>query len=192
VTGSVTSTLYLSSLNGFTGPIAISVSGVPAGVTVTPIPNFLFLSAGNTASAALNIAVSATALAGNYDLTITASSGTVTHTVTLKLHVTDFSITVSPQTAIMSKRQTDNFTISIASLNGFSQPVMLSSVILGNTTGITVTITPTSLATTGGVASATLTISTSLKPTLGTFTVLVTVSSGSLVHTVSVTLIVTK
>jgi hypothetical protein len=92
----------------------------------------------------------------------------------------------------MSKRQTDNFTISIASLNGFSQPVTLSSVILGNTTGITVTITPTSLATTGGVASATLTISTGLKPTLGTFTVLVTVSSGSLVHAVSVTLTVTK
>jgi hypothetical protein len=192
VTGSVTSTLYLSSLNGFTGPIAISVSGVPAGVTVTPIPNFFFLSAGKTASATLNIAASTAALAGNYDLTVTASSGTLTHTATLKLHVTDFSITVSPQTAIMSKRQTDNFTISIASLNGFSQPVMLSSVILGNTTGITVTITPTSLATTGGVASATLTISTSLKPTLGTFTVLVTVSSGSLVHTVSVTLIVTK
>jgi hypothetical protein len=95
--------------------------------------------------------------------------------------VTDFSITVSPQTATMSKRQTDNFTISIASLNGFSQPVTLSSVILGNTTGITVITTPTSVATTGGVATATLTISTSLKPTLGTFVVLVTVSSGSLV-----------
>jgi uncharacterized membrane protein len=192
VTGSVASTVYLSSLNGFTGPVSISVSGVPAGVAVTPTPNFLFLSAGNTASAALNIAVSATALAGNYDLTITASSGTITHTVTLKLHVTDFSVTVSPKTATMSKRQTDNFTVGIASLNGFSQPVTLSSVILGNTTGITVTITPTSVTTTGGVATATLTISTSLKPTLGTFVVLVTVSSGSLVHTVSLTLTVAK
>jgi hypothetical protein len=192
VTGSVASTLYLSSLNGFMGPVSISVSGVPAGVIVTPTPNFLFLSAGNTASATLNIGATSTALAGNYDLTVTASSATVTHTVTLKLHVTDFSITASPQTATMSKRQTDNFTISIASLNGFSQPVTLSSVILGNTTGITVTITPTSVITTGGIATATLTISTSLKPTLGTFTVLVTVSSGSLVHTVSVTLIVTK
>jgi uncharacterized membrane protein len=192
VTGSVASTLYLSSLNGFMGPVSISVSGVPAGVIVTPTPNFLFLSAGNTASATLNIGATSTALAGNYDLTVTASSGTLTRAATLRLHVTDFSITASPQTATMSKRQTDNFTISIASLNGFSQPVTLSSVILGNTTGITVTITPTSVITTGGIATATLTISTSLKPTLGTFTVLVTVSSGSLIHTVSVTLTVTK
>ena len=192
VTGSVASTLYLSSLNGFTGPVTISFSGVPTGVTVSATPNFLILGAGNTASDALNIAASAGALAGNYDITITASSGTVTHTVTLKLHVTDFSVTISPQTATMSKRQTDNFTIGIASLNGFSQPVTLSSVILGNTTGITVTITPTSVTTTGGVATATLIISTSLKPTLGTFTVLVIVSSGSLVHTVSLTLTVTK
>jgi len=192
VTGSAASTLYLSSLNGFTGPVTISVSGVPAGVAVTATPNFLFLGGSNTVSAALNMAASASALAGNYDLTIIASSGTLTRTATLKLHVTDFSVTTSPQTATMSKRQTDNFSISIASLNGFSQPVTLSAVILGNTTGITVTITPTSVGTTGGVATATLTISTSLKPTLGTFTVLVTASSGSLVHAVPITLTVAK
>jgi hypothetical protein len=92
----------------------------------------------------------------------------------------------------MSKRQTVNVTISIASLNGFSQPVTLTGTILGNTTGVTITITPSTLATAGGVVTATLTISTALKPTLGTFTVLVTASSGSLVHVVPITLSIIK
>jgi uncharacterized membrane protein len=192
VTGSAASTLFISSLNGFTGFVAISVSGVPAGVSVTAAPSFLFLGAGSVASVTLNIATSAAALAGNYELTIAATSGSLTHTARLTLHVTDFSATSSTQTVSMSKRQTVNVTISIASLNGFSQPVTLSGTILGNTTGVTVTITPSTVAPAGGVVTATLTISTDLKPTLGTFTVLVTASSGSLVHLVPITLTITK
>jgi len=192
VTGSVASTVFLSSLNGFTGPIAISVSGVPAGVSVTATPISFFLGPGSIASVTLNIATSAAAVAGNYELTITAASGPLTHTATLMLHVTDFSATGSPQTVSMSRRQTVNVTISIASLNGFSQPVTLSGTILGNTTGVMVTITPSTVAPAGGVVTATLTISTGLKPTLGTFTVLVTASSGSLVHLVPITLTITK
>jgi uncharacterized membrane protein len=192
VTGSAASTLFLSSLNGFTGFVAITVSGVPAGVSVTTTPSFLFLGAGSIAPVTLNIATGPAARAGNYDLTIAAASGSLTHTATLRLHVTDFSATASPQTVSMSKRQTVNVTISIASLNGFSQPVTLTGTILGNATGVTVTITPSTVAPAGGVVTATLTISTDLKPTLGTFTVLVTASSGSLVHLVPITLTITK
>jgi uncharacterized membrane protein len=137
------------------------------------------------------MATSSVARAGNYDLTIVATSGLLTHTATLRLHVTDFSATASSQTVSMGKRQTVNVTISIASLNGFSQPVTLSA-ILGNVTGVTVTITPSTVAPAGGVVAATLTISTDLKPTLGTFTVLVTASSGSLIHVVPITLSITK
>jgi hypothetical protein len=192
VTGSTASTVFLSSLNGFAGPIAISVSGVPGGVSVTATPNFFFLGAGSIQPVTLNIATSMAAVAGNYDLTITAASGPVTHMATLRLHVTDFSATASTQTVSMSKRQTVNVTISVASLNGFSQPVTLSQAILGNTTGITVTITPSTVSPAGGVVTATLNITTDLKPTLGTFIVLVTASSGSLVHLVPITLTITK
>src|SRR2546425_767943 len=192
VTGSATSTAFLSSLNGFVGSVSVSVSGVPAGVSVTPTPNFLFLGAGSIVPVTLNIATSAAASAGDYPLTITAASGSLTHTATLTLHVTDFSATASPAAVAMSKRQTVNITISIASLNGFSQPVTLSPALLANTTGITVSITPSTVAPAGGVATATLTISTDLKPTLGTFTVLVTASSGSLVHVLLITLVVAK
>jgi len=192
VTGSAASAVFVSSLNGFNGSIAISVSGVPAGVSVTATPNFLFLGAGSITSATLSIVTSAAARSGNYDLTITATTGSLTHTATLKLHVTDFSATASPQTVNMSKRQTVNVTISIASLNGFSQPVTLTETTLGNTTGVTVTITPSTVAPAGGVVTATLTMTTTLKPSLGTFTVLVTASSGSLVHLVPITLTITK
>jgi uncharacterized membrane protein len=192
VTGSGASTVFLSSLNGFTGSIAITLSGVPAGVSVTAAPSFLFLGAGTVVPVTLSIGAGSAALAGNYDVTIAAVGRSLVHTATLKLHVTDFSATASPSTLSMSKRQTVNVTISIASLNGFSQPVTLSPAILGNTTGITVTITPGTVAPAGGVATATLTISTDLKPTLGTFTVLVTASSGPLVHVVLITLVVAK
>jgi hypothetical protein len=192
VTGSAASTVFVSSLNGFNGSIAISVSGVPAGVSVIATPNFLFLGAGGIVSASLTITTNAAARAGNYDLTIAAASGSLTHTATLRLHVTDFSATASPQAVSMSKRQTVNVTINIVSLNGFSQPVTLTGTILGNTTGVTVTITPGTVAPAGGAVTATLTITTSLKPTLGTFTVFVTASSGSLVHIVPITLTISK
>jgi uncharacterized membrane protein len=192
VTGSAASTVFVSSLNGFNGSIAISVSGVPAGVSVIATPNFLFLGAGGIVSASLTITTNAAARAGNYDLTIAAASGSLTHTATLRLHVTDFSATASPQAVSISKRQTVNVTISIVSLNGFSQPVTLTGTILGNTTGVTVTITPGTVAPAGGAVTATLTITTSLKPTLGTFTVFVTASSGSLVHIVPITLTISK
>ena len=188
-TGSANSSIFLSSLNSFNGVVNLQVAGAPAGVSASITPSFLFLSGGNSTSASAMLTVSASgATAGNYELTITGSSGPTVHKLTVKLHITDFMVTSSPSILSLSPRQASNVTVTIASLNGFSQPVTLT--VSGLPLGVTATLTPSSLS--GGVGVSTLTLTLGNKPALGTFTITVTARSGMLVHTTNITLIITK
>jgi hypothetical protein len=188
-TGSATSSIFLSSLNGFTGFVNLQVTGAPSGVSATIAPNSIFLSSGNSTSTSSTLTVNASgATAGNYDLTITGSSGPTVHKLTVKLHVTDFMLTSSPSTLNLSPRQVSSTTVTIASLNGFAQPVTLT--VSGLPLGVTAALTPSSLA--GGAGVSTLTLTLGNKPALGTFIITVTATSGMIVHTSTITLIITK
>ncbi len=74
-------TLSASPINGFNAPVALALSTLPAGVTATP--STLTLTPGTPAS--LTVAAAANATPGQSTLTVTASSGTLTHTATLAL-----------------------------------------------------------------------------------------------------------
>lgn len=66
----------VTSVNGFAGEVVFTVSGLPAGFTVTFFPADRFtLGAGETKSVQMNIAVADDdALAGDYTITVTAES----------------------------------------------------------------------------------------------------------------------
>jgi PKD repeat protein len=84
--GSSTSyTISVTPTNGFTGQVTLSVSGQPSGTTTSFSPNPLNVSA--PASSTLSIGTSSTTPRGNNTLTITASSGTITHTATAQLQI---------------------------------------------------------------------------------------------------------
>jgi hypothetical protein len=55
---------------------------------------------------------------------------------------------------------------------------------------VTAALTPSSLA--GGAGVSTLTLTLGNKPALGTFIITVTATSGMIVHTSTITLIITK
>jgi hypothetical protein len=188
-TGSATSSIFVSSINGFTGFVNLQVTGAPAGVSASIIPSFLSLGNGNSTLTSATLTVSASrAAAGNYDLTIVGSSGPTIHKLTVKLHVTDFMVTPSPSTLSLSPRQVSSVAVTIASLNGFAQPVTLT--VSGLPLGVTATLTPSSLTAGAGVSTLTLTLGN--KPALGTFSITVTATSGSIVHTSTIILTITK
>jgi Disaggregatase related/Protein of unknown function (DUF1565) len=81
--GSAQTTVSTAALNGFSGTVALSAAGLPAGATAT------FLPAGiaGSGSSALTIALSASTAAGSYPLTITGAGGGLSHTASLTLSV---------------------------------------------------------------------------------------------------------
>ena len=74
---------------GFAGPVQISISGVPDGITIVPGTSFS-LPASYTQN--VNLAVASTVAAGPYPLTVTGTSGSLTHTATFSLSVTSSNL----------------------------------------------------------------------------------------------------
>ncbi len=72
-----------NALNGFTGSVNLSVSGLPTGVTSSP--SAPTLTPGTAQS--LTFTAASNAAAGTATITLTGTSGTLTHTATLKLTV---------------------------------------------------------------------------------------------------------
>jgi regulation of enolase protein 1 (concanavalin A-like superfamily) len=76
-------TIAVSPSNGFTGNVALSLSGLPAGATGTFNPT----SVTTSGSSALTVATSSSTAAGTYTLTVHGDSSTLSHTTTIILKV---------------------------------------------------------------------------------------------------------
>jgi len=86
VRGSSTSySVTANPLNGFTGPVALSASGLPAGATASFAPNPLNLP--QSSSSTLTVSTSGTTKPGSYSLSITGSSGSLTHSTSVTLQI---------------------------------------------------------------------------------------------------------
>jgi len=84
-----TSTITITPLNGFTGSVSLSASGVPSGVTAQFSPNPA------TSTSVLTLTVGAGAATGTSTITVTGTSGSLTHTTTVQLTVTGSGTTVT-------------------------------------------------------------------------------------------------
>ena len=80
-------TISVAPVNGFTGSVALSASGLPAGVTAAFSPS------STTSTSTLTLTANSTATVGTSTVTITGTSGSLTHTTTL-------SLTVNPAASI--------------------------------------------------------------------------------------------
>ncbi|HUI42434.1 MAG TPA: Ig-like domain-containing protein [Terriglobia bacterium] len=82
--GTVTSavTITIDGENGFTGPVSITIGGIPQGIVPSPSSSFSLDSGG---SQALTFAVLGSAPAGTFPITVSASSGTLAHSAQLLL-----------------------------------------------------------------------------------------------------------
>jgi uncharacterized membrane protein len=184
---STTYTATLASLNGFSGTVALTVSGCPSNTTCTLNPTSVTLPP--TQNSTLTVQTTATTPSGTYTLTITGTSGSLTHTtaVTLIVIAPDFSISASPSSQTVAAGGSVSYTATLAALNGFSGTVALS--VTGCPSNTTCALSPTSV-TLPPTRSSTLTVHTTSTTPGGTYTLTITGTSGILVHSASVKLVV--
>jgi len=175
-----------TALNGFTGNVSVSLSGLPAGVTASP--STLTLTPGTAQSLTLTAASSATA--GVATITLTGSSGSLSHTTTVALTVTaatstaDFSLTVAPTSLALTAGATGQpVSVTATALNGFTGGVSVS--VTGLPAGVTAS--PSTLTLTPGTAQN-LTLTAASSAAAGMATITFTGTSGSLSHSTTLQL----
>ena len=183
--GTASSSVSTSVSGGFNSTVSLTVSGLPSGVTASFNP--ATIAAPGSGSSTLTFTGSSTAAIGTATVTITASGGGITHTTTIALTVTapnpDFTITDSPSSITVVRGSTGHTMVTVGALNGFTGTVTLS--VSGQPSRVSTTLSPTSIT---GSGSATLSVAVGKRATTGTRTLRITGTSGSLAHSVNLTL----
>jgi len=157
-----------------------------------PDPSFnpvsIFLSNGGTGQSNLTIVLSLSVPAGNYLITVTASDGTIVRYIQFTLMATDFSLS-SPTTSLtMNAGSNSTQTLSLQSLNGFQGSLTLSSSF--SPTGPLANLSPSTVYLTSSGNSSLLTILVPSNTAPGTYTLTVQATSGTLSHTIYITVTV--
>ncbi|MBN1583609.1 MAG: hypothetical protein JXA89_23080, partial [Anaerolineae bacterium] len=118
--------------NGFVEPIALALEGAPAGATVSFDPN----PAVPPGSSRLAIETAVSAPTGVYSMTVAGSTGALTATAGIDLVVasltTSFTLDISPTIRTAKPGEAVSYTVVLSGVNGFSQPVNLDVVGIGN------------------------------------------------------------
>src|SRR5882762_5571521 len=175
-----TSTITVTPQNGFTGSVSLATSVLPNGVTAS------FNPASTTSTSMLTLTASSSATTGSVTVTITGTSGGLTHTTTIALTVNpgpNFSLSASPNSLNVARGSTGTSTITISPMRGFTGSVSFSASNLP--TGVTATFSPNS-----STSASTLTLTVGSSATTGTFSVRVRGRSGTLSHSIRISLTV--
>jgi hypothetical protein len=175
-------TATVGALNGYTGTVSFSVSGLPAGAS----PVFTPASITGSGSSALAIATTiGTTPNGTYPLVISATDGVLTHSANVTLVVTDFGISATPSSQTIVQGGSASYSVALTVNSGFSGTVNFS--VSGLPAAATPVFSPASLSASG---TTTLAITTSSTTPAGTYPLTITANDGSITRTAAVTLLV--
>ncbi len=167
--------IFVTALNGFSGPVSLSASSSPAGLNVTLNPATVTLnSTVVSTSAPLTIRVPAHPVAGYYLVTVTGSGSglNVTSFVTVFVTAFDFSLNAQPGSLTVFQGSFGASTITITSLNGLSGFVDLRALLLPPTLGISVSLgSGIPFVQNNQTVSTSLTVSASPTAAIGNYTI---------------------
>src|SRR5258706_4351180 len=127
VQGASTSyTVTITPSGGFTGSVTLSASGLPAGAAASFAPNPA------TSTSTMSVTTSSTTPTGSYPLTITGTSGTLSHTASVTLIVTaaatpNFTLSASPSSQTVTQGASTSYTVTITPSGGFTGSVTFSA-----------------------------------------------------------------
>ena len=180
--GSTTYTITVSRSGGFKGNIAVTLAGLPAGASAS-IGGITYPSTSNQQI----IQTANTTPAGSSTLTFTGTSGSLTHNAAATLVVTalppDFTLSSSANGLSITQGNSGSVGITVGSFNGFTGTVSFTTA--GLPSGVTALYNPTSVT---GSGSSTLTLSAISTSAPGVYSLTITGTSGSLNHSVGLTL----
>jgi hypothetical protein len=169
-----TDAITVTPANGFTGTVNLAVTGAPTGASTAFVGNTLVV-----------FAASSTA-AGSYPLTVTGTSGSVTAKTTVTLVITAapaFSLSASPTSITLLPLGSASDAITVVGANGFNGVVTFS--VSGLPSGVSGTFRPASSS-----SSTTLTLSASLLPLPGRYTVTISGTAGGTTKSTTIMLVV--
>jgi len=179
--GSTSYTVTATPLNGFSGTVNLTVSGCPTGATCTMNPTSVNLPPAQNST--LNVSTSSSTPDGTYTLTITGTSGSITQTTTVTLVVQSFTLGATPASQTVKKGASTTYTAKVTPMNGFNGTVTFS--VSGLPANATATFSPSTVV---GSGSSIMTVSTSKKTPVGTYTLTVNGASGSFAASANVSL----
>jgi hypothetical protein len=182
--GSVSFTVTLTPVNGWTGDVTMGATNLPNGIT--PSYNPVTVHGGN-GTTTITLTAASTLPLGNYTFDLSGNSGGLTNTtvipVTVNSSIGDFGGTVFPGIQNISQGSTATYPITISPIGGFTGDVFLS--VSGLPAGTTASFSQNPI--TGGSGSANLVVTTSTStPSPSVTAATVTATSGILVHSHSV------
>jgi len=182
--GSTTYTVNITPSGGFTGAVSLTATGLPAGASASFSPNPA------TGSATMSVSTGAGTPTGSFSVTITGTSGNLTHTTSVSLVVNaalvpDFSLSATPASQTVVRGGSTTYAANISRLGGFTGGVTFS--VSGLPAGATGTFNPNPAT----ANSSTLAVTTAATTATGSFVLTITGVSGALSRTTSVTLVIT-
>ncbi len=178
--GTGSSTITANATNGFSGAVDLRAValGLPAGLSATLSSSAV--AAGG--SSVLTISTTSATPGGNFLVAVTGTSAALAHTAYVTVALPGFTIT-APRNVFVNQGSTAGATITINDVNGFNGSVKLSAA--GLPKGVSATLnsphTPSSTTVTFAASSAAAT---------GFASVTITGTSGNIIQTATITLVV--
>ena len=194
-------TVTVTRVNGFTGPVTLSVSGLPAAASASwrlPGGSSSNVVPPSLNSATLNVQTGAGTPNGNAQPVIKATSGNLTNTTTVTLAVQppaqpNFTLSASPATRAVVQSDDATYGLDVSRTGGFAGAVSLT--VTGLPKNATATWSP-SATVSGSSGSATLLVQTAGNTSADSYTLTITgtgtVSGSTITRSAAVTLIVQK
>ena len=162
--------------NGFTGAVALSISGLPAGVTAQFAPAQVTGSGAST----LTLTAAATVAAGSYTLTVSAKNSSTTRSVPLSLTVVvapPLALGISASYLDIAAGASASATITTTRSSAFNSTVALT--VSGLPQGITATLSATSIKA-PGAGTSTLTVKMGSTVAGGSYLATIIASGGGI------------